>query len=466
MTSFALEPAISKTSGDIVAGDPSCRGKDKLLLGVLAESGPRRKLWLDITGEQVVAIFGKRGTGKSYSLGVLAEGLAAGAGETPIANITTPRAGLVLDIMDIFWSAQIPLSEGGSSELNRQFANMRKAGMSTQPLNIDVWIPSGFERPTIDPPSISPLVIGASDLEASDWGALFDIDMLTEPRGMLLTDLISRVSVHGYVSQTGVSVEATTDYDFDTLLNCLRDDPSFALNYSDNTVRSVRQRLETFRDLPLFQGVPTDLSKLLQSFRVSVLMLGRVPDDLKNVVVSVLLRRILRQRRDASFAQKRLDLQSGLSASEVGDLKSTIAANVPRTWVLLDEAHVLAGADRGSIARDAFIKYAKEGRNYGLSLALATQQPSALDNRLTSQVETLIVHQLTAPKDAAVALENLRSPPPSDARVDGEKAGVDALLRALTPGIATFSCGNAPSLPRVCVVGVRPRISAHGGYEA
>ncbi|MGY3117397.1 hypothetical protein ACVWXQ_001332 [Bradyrhizobium sp. S3.14.4] len=193
MTSFGLEPPISKTPGDIVAGDPSCRGKDKVLLGTLAETGPRRKLWLDITGEQVVAIFGKRGTGKSYSLGVIAEGLAAGMGDTAIATMHTPRAALVLDIMDIFWSTQIPLVDEGSAELRRQFANMRKGGMKSQPLNVDVWIPSGFERPEIDPASVRSLVIGASDLETSDWGALFDIDMLTEPRGMLLTDLIGRV---------------------------------------------------------------------------------------------------------------------------------------------------------------------------------------------------------------------------------------------------------------------------------
>ncbi len=466
MTSFALEPPISKTPGDIVAGDPSCRGKDKILLGVLAETGPRRKLWLDITGEQVVAIFGKRGTGKSYSLGVIAEGLAAGMGDTAIASINTPRAGLVLDIMDIFWSTQIPLIDEGSTELRRQYSNMRKAGMKSQPLNIDVWLPAGFERPVIDPPAVRSLVIGASDLDIGDWGALFDIDMLTEPRGMLITDLIGRVSVHGYVNQSGSSVPPTAKYDFDALLTCLRDDPSFPVNYNDNTLRSIRQRLETFRDLPLFQGVPTDLSYLMQSFRVSVLMLGRVQDDLKNVIVSVLLRRILRQRRDASFAQKRLDLHPQLSVSEASELKATIVANIPRTWVLLDEAHVLASSDRGSIARDAFIKYAKEGRNYGLSLALATQQPSALDSRLTSQVETLIVHQLTAPKDAGIALENLRSPPPTEARIDGEKAGVDMLLRSLTPGVVTFSCGNAPLLPRVCVAAIRPRVSAHGGYEA
>jgi DNA helicase HerA-like ATPase len=88
MPSYALDPPIAKSAGDVVAGDPSSRGKDKLLLGNLTEAGPRRQLWLDITGEQVVAILGKRGTGKSYTLGVIAEGLAAGHGQTPISPAT------------------------------------------------------------------------------------------------------------------------------------------------------------------------------------------------------------------------------------------------------------------------------------------------------------------------------------------------------------------------------------------
>lgn len=466
MPSFALDPPISKSVGDVVAGDPSARGKDKLLLGTLSETGPRRQLWLDISGEQVVAILGKRGTGKSYSLGVLAEGLAAGIGETPIATHTTMRSGLVFDIMDIYWTSQIPLSDTGSAEIRRQFGLLSKVGLKPQPLNIDIWIPGGYQRPQIDPPSLSSLQIGASDLEIDDWGALFDINMLVEPRGMLLTDLVARVGVHGYTNKNGTVVAAVPSFSFDELLSCLDDDASFSINYNDNTVRAVRQRLETFGDLPLFQGTATDLSALLKPGRVSVLMLGRVPDELKNVVVSVLLRRILRQRRDASFAQKRLDLQSSLTDADKSSLRDAIDKNIPRTWVMLDEAHVLAGADQGSVARDAFIKYAKEGRNYGLSLALATQQPSALDSRLMSQVETLIVHQLTSPKDVSVAVENIRSPPPSELRIDGTKSSMDALLRQLTPGVVTFSSGNAPGLPRVCVAVIRPRISAHGGYEA
>ena len=48
-------------------------------LGSLAEvsSGARPKVWLATGKEQVVAVVGKRGSGKSFTLGVIAEGLAA-----------------------------------------------------------------------------------------------------------------------------------------------------------------------------------------------------------------------------------------------------------------------------------------------------------------------------------------------------------------------------------------------------
>jgi DNA segregation ATPase FtsK/SpoIIIE-like protein len=171
-------------------------------------------------------------------------------------------------------------------------------------------------------------------------------------------------------------------------------------------------------------------------------------------------------RRDASFAQKRLDLDSGLAAAEADRLRAFVQGSIPRTWILMDEAHVLVGTSEGSVARDALIKYAKEGRNYGLSLAVATQQPTALDPRLMSQAETLIVHQLTAPSDAGVATTNLRSPAPTSLKIDGDPATMDALLRRIGQGEAVFSCGNAPALQRICLAAIRPRVTAHGGYEA
>lgn len=466
MANYTLDPEPIREGGDIVAGDAAERARDQIFLGKLAESGRLRNLWLDVTGEQVVAVLGKRGTGKSYTLGVIIEGLAAGTGDTPIAKLRTPRAGLILDIMDIFWTSQIPLSSKSSAEISRQYELMRTSGLKPQDLAINVWIPAGFEKPEIDPAGVHPLHVRASDLELDDWSGLFEVDIFTEPRGMLIVDAVTHVSVQGYTRADGASVLPLTDYGFAELIACVADDVDIAANYRPDTIRSVRQRMTTYGSLPLFSGGTTPLSGLLRPFQVSVLMLARLPDALKRVLVAVLLRRLLRERGDASFAQKRLDLDSTLSPEESRRLHDVVERSVPRTWVLMDEAHVLAGTDEPSVARDAIIKYAKEGRNYGLSMALATQQPSALDARLMSQVETLLVHQLTAPKDAAVATQNMRSAEPLRIRVDGVDVDVPTLLRRLGQGTATFSCGNAPSLARLCVAAIRPRISAHGGYEA
>jgi uncharacterized protein len=464
MPGYQLEPDLPR--GDVSAGDPAARNADRVLVGKLVEAGASRRLTLDISGEQVVAIFGKRGTGKSFTLGVLMEGLAAGNGQTAIAGLTTPRAGLVLDIMDIFWTSTIKLQKDGSDEIKRQFERMTRGGFESLPLSVDVWIPAGFESPEIDPPDTSSLRVQASDLGLDDWADLFGIDIFGEPRGMLLADLVAKVGTDGYTKSSGETVAARPEFSFNELVDCVQTSADLIRDYKDETRRSIRQRLSSYAALPLFAGVGTSLSELLRPFRVSVLMLARVPDELKKVLVAVLLKRILRERRDASFAQKRLDLDSRLQGEDRAHLQEFVRGSIPRTWVMLDEAHVLAGLGERSGASEALIKYAKEGRNYGLSMAVATQQPSALEPRLTSQAETLIIHQLTAPADAAVATQNIRSALPSRIRMGGEEVSVDLLIRRLTQGEMVFSCGNAPSLPRMCVAMVRPRVSAHGGYEA
>lgn len=463
MPSYQLSPALPQ--GDVIVGDPTNRQRDSVLLGKMVEAGPTKSLRLDISGEQVVAIFGKRGTGKSYTLGVLVEGLAAGRGQTPIASLNTPRAGLVLDIMDIYWTSTVPLFDGGSAEIKKQFEIMRKGGFKSQDLAVDCWIPAGYENSEIDPPNLQSLTIQARDLEIDDWASLFSVDIYGEPRGMLIADLVAYLGRDGYQTSSG-TVLPKEDYTFQDALLCLDNSSDIQTNYRPDTIRSIRQRLASYALLPLFQGTGTPLKDLLKVYRVSVLMLARLPDELKRVVVSVLVRRLLRNRRDASFAQKRLDLDPRLVGSERTEMERYVQESVPRSWIFLDEAHVLAGSGQASVASEALIKYAKEGRNYGLSLAVATQQPSALDPRLTSQAETLIVHQLTAPADAAIATQNLRSPRPDEIRIDGSASDFESCLRRLGQGEMAFSCGNAPSLPRVCIAAVRPRISAHGGYEA
>ena len=59
-------------------------------------------------------------------------------------------------------------------------------------------------------------------------------------------------------------------------------------------------------------------------------------------------------------------------------LTDVVEQSLPRTWVLIDEAQVLAPSDEQTLSGEALVKFAKEGRNYGLSMALTSQQPAAV----------------------------------------------------------------------------------------
>jgi Helicase HerA, central domain len=467
MPAYRLLPEVSSATGDLVVGDAAGRGESWVLLGTLTESGPRRLLKLDTTAEHVFAILGKRGTGKSYSLGVLLEGLGCGSQSTPIGHSSIPRATLVLDVLDIFWTSTLPLTPSPVVELDKQYKRMNKARIQQVPIAVDVWVPAGYQNAEIDLPDTSVLRVAPSDLTADDWATLFEVDLVSEPRGMLLDEVVRKVSVTGWTDVDGVKHVPMPVYSFTEMLDCIDQDASIVQGYADNTRRSIRQRLGTQAAHPLFQGSPTVLNKLLKTGRVTVLMLGRLPDPMKQVLASILARQVMRERRDASFARKRLDLDPNLTHDDRRRLTQVVEGSLPRTWMLIDEAQVLVPSDQRTLSGETLVKFAKEGRNYGLSLAVATQQPSAVDARLMSQVETLLVHQLTAKPDIDVALRSIKSPLPEEIWIDGASDTPENLIRVLEQGDALFSCANAGrAMARACVVKIRPRVTAHGGYEA
>lgn len=75
------------------------------------------------------------------------------------------------------------------------------------------------------------------------------------------------------------------------------------------------------------------------------------------------------------------------------------------TLLVCEEAHRYAPpVDRGRFVptRQALAKIAKEGRKYGISLALVTQRPSELDPTILSQCSTVVALRLTSERDQEV----------------------------------------------------------------
>ena len=113
-----------------------------------------------------------------------------------------------------------------------------------------------------------------------------------------------------------------------------------------------------------------------------------------------------------------------------------------------------------------FIKLVKEDANIGLSAIVATQQPAALDQRVLSQVETFISHQLVTEADIRAVRENLKSALPEAIAFGPQDLDMSSLLRSLPPGQCLISSAEMnTNVKRSIIMTVRPRATVHGGIE-
>ena len=162
------------------------------------------------------------------------------------------------------------------------------------------------------------------------------------------------------------------------------------------------------------------------------------PRGRRNLIVNVLARDIFR-RRTISRRKEELGLISEL----------------PRVWMLIDEAHQFAPSGKSTLAKEALIRWAKEGRQPGLSLVIASQQPSALDNEIISQCDVIVAQKLTNQMDIQ-AINAL-----SQDYMGGE---LKTYIRKLSRRGEAVLVDDEQE--KVIMILVRPRKSYHGGGEA
>ena len=134
-----------------------------------------------------------------------------------------------------------------------------------------------------------------------------------------------------------------------------------------------------------------------------------------------------------------------------------------RVWLVIDEAHVVAPSGEISAARSALVEYVKRGRDAGLSLILATQQPSALDDRILSQVNVTFSHRLSFQSDINAAVNRIPTKSVRSMKFAGTSlTDFGDMVRVLDAG-QCFLGDQASS--RTVLIQMRPRVSAHGGYS-
>ncbi len=377
----------------------------------------------------------------SYVLGVVAEELA----------LKNKNVGIiVVDPIGVFWSMKHPNKEARELEMLAKW-DLLPRGLD----NIKVFIPVGMKDSVPKSTFDAVFSIQPSLLTAEDWCLTFGIDRFS-PTGLLMEKGISKVK-SGYTRTDGKEVRGKQNtFSLEDLIKCFEDDAELNdrdKGYKADSIRALVSRFDAAKHWGIFDDKGTSLGLLSRAGQMTILDTSFLDDSGSALVVGIFARRILAARK---LGTRR---EAAGKFEEEADITELIELNIPPTWLFIDEAHTLIpGGNQKTPASSALVEYVKQGRRPGCSLVFATQQPSAIDSRVLSQLDIIMAHKLVFDDD--IKAIHKRTP-------------------TIVPGpykkpnfIKTLPIGNAltgdrtETTSRAFVMNIRPRMSQHEGRDA
>ena len=380
---------------------------------------------LDVSRSHVVFVCGKRGSGKSYTLGVIAEGIAA----LP-EHITQNLSVLIFDTMGIFWTMKYPNHK--DEELLREW------NLEGKSLPIQLYTPIGFFKEFKDKgmPADHAFAIDPSELDPMDWCTTFSINP-NEELGVFIIKIISELKKR--------------KFSLPEIISAIKADVN-APNYIKD---GAANRFSNAQSWGLFAEKSTAIKDLIAPGQTTVIDLSpyaTLPGaaGVRALVIGLISQKLFEERMVARAGEEFENVQEAVHYfSYEGPEKK----EMPLVWLMVDEAHEFLPNVGKTTATDALVTILREGRQPGISLVLASQQPGKIHTDVMTQADVVIAHRLTAKVDVD-ALGMLMQ---SYMRTSLDQQ-IDNLPR-VTGAAIVFDDINERMYP----VRIRPRASWHGG---
>ena len=375
-------------------------------------------VYVDVLHPHIILICGKRGYGKSYTMGVFIEEIAKLEKE-----IRDNLGVVIMDTLGIFWTTRFPNKET-VEELSRW--NRKIEG-----INVNLLVPKKFTQEYkskgIDANSFS---IRVSELSPHHWCQLFNVKSV-DPFGIVLTRAVLKMR------------SSSNRFSIADLLECIKNDE----RCDDNVKSAAENFLTTAESWGVFDKNGISITDIVGRGSITILDVSHLPDpNLKIIVASLIGEKIFEERiRERKIHEQK---KMGLDVEEKG---------IPMVWLAVDEAQLFLPNNKDTISKDVFInEWMRQGRQPGLSLIMATQRPSALEPEVLSHSDIIICHRLTAQEDID-ALSRIRPTyMHGDIKDSIKKIGDEK-------GVALIIDDNSESTH---IIKIRPRLSWHGGAES
>lgn len=319
-------------------------------------------VYIDASKSRVILICGKRGGGKSYTLGVLVEEVFK----------TKDSIILIVDPMGIYHT--MSLSNYEQEKLVWEW------GANPKGFPITVLVPGNpitryggediifeMEKRGV---KFQSLKINPSDVSPEGWCESFRFS-INEPLGIALYKAIRKCR-NKYKKEFFIS----------NIIELIELDTRAANQTKDALVN----RLESARDWDIFEESKyKEFWESLNPNTINILDLSTIDSGRygrRPLIVSVLCKDLFMKR---TIARRREELE--------------LPSDMPKVWLFIDEAQQYIPAGKTSLSKETLIRWVKEGRQPGLSLVVASQQPSAIDSEVLSQCDVIISHAITISDD-------------------------------------------------------------------
>ena len=366
----------------------------------------------------------------SYSIGVIAEGLA----DLP-EDIKNNLSFLIFDTMGIFWTMKYPNYKDDA--LLHEW-NLQPKGL--QPV---VFVPFGLfdDYQSKGVPVDLPFSIRPAEVSATEWTEIFGLDLLSEA-GILLERAVEKAR------------QNFENFEIDELINLIDIDK----DAEKREKQILKNRLAVAKTWGIFKAEGTEILDLFKGGTTSILDLSAYAqmensDRLKALVIGLVSKKILAQRMESRRAEEvKLISEGGFLFGE----KSAIAEKgAPLVWLMIDEAHEFLPRVGKTLASNALIQILREGRQPGISLVLATQQPGKIHTDVMTQADVVLSHRVTSKIDTT-ALNEISA---TYLAFDIQKY-IDEL-----PADKGTAILLDDKLEKIYPMRVRPRYSWHGGED-
>ncbi len=384
------------------------------------------KIFMDVIRSHVVLVAGKRGSGKSYTLGVLAEELS----NLP-KEVSQNIASLMFDTMGIYWTMKYP------NEKDKEL--LHEWGLKPKNLKVKIFVPYGFydEYTKKGIPADEKFALDVVEMTAEDWILTFGLDIIN-PVAVLIERTIAKLN-------------QKKSFDIEDIIKEIEKD--------EKTEREIKNAASALFEAANTWGIfskkgisPTKITHLVTAGTTTVLDLSIYNSvgsfNVRALVISLISRKLFNQRMSARKKEEIEAVSKGLDMSYYSEKKET-----PLIWMFIDEAHEFLPLEGKTIATDALTQLLREGRQPGISLVLATQQPGQIHKDVMTQSDIVISHRVTSATDLEALNRIMQS-----YLLESIRQYMDEL-----PSLNGSAIILDDNSERIYPMRIRPRFTWHGG---